>query len=54
MPVCEGLDFADLPREEFWRIAAVKEISMVLSNQASLEEFTKDEVQEMLTHICVS
>ena len=52
--VSDKVSFADIPLGESWKINAVKELSKIKSNHLQVDEFTSEEVDEMLQFICVS
>ena len=52
--VTENMNFSKIPSEEIWRIKAVKDLSLVVSGHLYLEDFTKEEAEEMLHNICVT
>ena len=52
--VIENINFCKILSEEIWRVKAVKDLSLVLSGHLYLEDFTKEEAEEMLQNICVT
>ena len=51
--ICRKIEFENLPDEEAWRIAAMKEVALVKSGHMVLEGFSEEEVGEMLRVICI-
>ena len=51
--ICRKIEFENLPDEEAWRIAAMKEVALVKSGHMVLEGFSEEEVAEMLRVICI-
>ena len=52
--VCEKISFAEMPEDQLWRVASVKELSLIKSKNLQVEGFSSDEIDEMLQYICVS
>ena len=40
--------------EDSWKIDIVKELIEIKNDQLSLNDFTKEELNEILTHLCIS
>ena len=52
--ICLKIHFCEVPDEEKWRIALLKEISLIKSNHLHLEQFNSSEIDEILNYICIS
>ena len=52
--VCKKINFVETPVNEDWKVPAAKELSLIRSRNLSLENFSNDEIEEMLRFICVS
>ena len=50
----DTFEYAPVKPEDAWKIDMVKELIEVRENQASIENFTRDELEEILEHVCIS
>ena len=49
-----GYEYAPVKPDDVWRINMVKELIEVRANQATIENFSEDELEEILEHLCIS
>ena len=50
----DGYEYAPVKPDDVWRIDMVKELIEVRANQATIENFSEDEIEEILEHLCIS
>ena len=48
------LKYHEVAKEDTWKIGFIKELIEIKNNQLSLNDFTKEELEDILTHLCVS
>ena len=48
------LKYREVTIEDSWKIDIVKEIIEIKNDQLSLNDFTKEELNDILTHLCIS
>ena len=46
--------FSPIPKNEEWRIGFLKELLDIRSKDVSLENFSKDEIEDMIQHVCTT
>ena len=52
--VCEKISFEEMPEDQLWRVASVKELSIINSKNLQVEGFSSEEIDEMLNFICTT
>ena len=50
----DTFEYAPVKPDDIWKIDMVKELIEVRENQASIENFSRDELEEILEHLCIS
>ena len=50
----DNFEYAPVMPDDTWKIDMVKELIEVRENQASIENFSADELEEILEHLCIS
>ena len=50
--IVKNLHFKEIPEEETWRIAAMKEIVWIKLGYVKVEDFTEEMIDEILRFIC--
>ena len=50
----KGLKYHEVTREDTWKISFIRELIEIKNNQLSLNDFTKEKLNDILTHLCVS
>ena len=48
------IEYHPIPVEEYWRVSAVKDIVATRNNQATIEGFDIDELDNMMDFVCTS
>ena len=49
-----NFEYAPVMPDDTWKIDMLKELIEVRENQASIENFSADELEEILEHLCIS
>ena len=52
--MCLDIEFVPVPEEDVWKINLVKELIDVKWGEASIANFSTDEIDEILEQICTS
>ena len=50
----DNFEYAPVLPNNAWKINMVKELIEVRENQASIENFSTEELEEILEHLCIS
>ena len=50
----KGLKYHEVSNENIWKIGFIKEIIEIKNNQASLNDFSKEELNDILANLCTS
>ena len=48
------IQYAPVMPDDVWKVDMVKELIEVRANQATIENFSDDELEEILEHLCIS
>ena len=49
-----AFEYAPVMPDDVWKVDMVKELIEVRANQATIENFSDDELEEILEHLCIS
>ena len=50
----DKFEYAPVMPDDTWKIDMVKELIEVRENQASIENFSADDIEDILEHLCIS
>ena len=50
----KGLKYHEVSNDNIWKIGFIKEIIEIKNNQASLNDFSKEELNDILANLCTS
>ena len=50
----QSIVFSPVPENEKWRIGMLKELLEIRSNDLALENFSKDEINDMVNYVCTT
>ena len=50
----ETFEYTPVMPADTWKVNMVKELIEVRENRASIENFSEDEIEEILEHLCIS